>query len=86
MSAIAPKPGLAMPTPRSRSGSPTAQTEKDPDKRKAIYAQVQQQLLADSVSVFLGYPKRALAAAKKVQGLVLSPIGNIVLRDVGVSG
>ena len=63
-----------------------AQTEKDPDKRKAIYAQVQQQLLADSVSVFLGYPKRALAAAKKVQGLVLSPIGNIVLRDVGVTG
>ena len=62
------------------------QTEADPDKRKAIYLQIQQQLLADSVSVYLGYPKRALAAAKNVQGLVLSPIGNIVLRDVSVTG
>jgi len=59
-----------------------AQTEPDQDKRKAAYLKVQQQLLADAVSVYLGYPKRALAAAKKVQGLVLSPIGNIVLRDV----
>jgi peptide/nickel transport system substrate-binding protein len=62
-----------------------AETEKDQNKRAQIYAQVQQQLLKDAVSVFLGYPKRALAADKKVQGLVLSPIGNIVLRDVSVS-
>lgn len=62
-----------------------AEIEPDQNKRKAVYLQVQQQLLADSVSVFLGYPKRALGAAKKVQGLVLSPIGNIVLREVSVS-
>ncbi len=61
------------------------QVEADTAAREAIYAEVQQILLDDSVSVFLGYPSRAIGAAAGVQGLVLSPIGNIVLRDVSLA-
>ena len=46
---------------------------------------MQKLILDDAINVFLGYPDRAIGAAKAVQGLVLSPIGNIVLRDVDVS-
>jgi peptide/nickel transport system substrate-binding protein len=62
-----------------------AQEEPDPGKRAALYVQIQQQILADAVSVFLGYPSRAIGAAKKVQNLVLSPLGSLVLRDVDVA-
>lgn len=62
-----------------------AQEEPDPAKRTALYVQIQQQLLADAVSVFLGYPSRAIGAAKKVQKLVLSPLGSLVLRDVAIA-
>ena len=46
---------------------------------------MQKLILQDAINVFLGYPSRAIGAAAKVQGLVLSPIGNIVLRDVDVA-
>jgi peptide/nickel transport system substrate-binding protein len=61
------------------------QLEADPAKRDTIYKQAQKLLLDDAVNVFLGYPSRAMGAAKKVQGLVLSPVGNIVLRDVDIA-
>jgi peptide/nickel transport system substrate-binding protein len=62
-----------------------AQEEADQDKRAQYYAEMQKLILDDAINIFLGYPDRAIGAAKKVQGLVLSPIGNIVLRDVDVS-
>ena len=62
-----------------------AQEEADQNKRAEYYAEMQQLILQDAINVFLGYPSRAIGAAAKVQGLVLSPIGNIVLRDVDVS-
>lgn len=62
-----------------------AQTEKDPQKRADLYIQAQKLILDDAIKVFFGYPSRALGAAKKVQNLVLSPIGNIVLRDVDIA-
>ena len=61
-----------------------AEEEADPAKRAAYYAEMQQLIVADAINVFLGYPSRAIGATKAVQGLVLSPIGNIVLRDVDV--
>ncbi|MBX3071659.1 MAG: hypothetical protein KF883_14230 [Thermomicrobiales bacterium] len=61
------------------------QIEADPAAREEIYKQVQQILLDDSVSVFLGYPSRAIGTAAGVTGLVLSPIGNIVLREVDIA-
>ncbi|HEY7034332.1 MAG TPA: ABC transporter substrate-binding protein [Thermomicrobiales bacterium] len=62
-----------------------AQEEPDQDKRAALYVQIQQQILADAVSVFLGYPARAVGATKKVQNLVLSPLGSLVLRGVDLA-
>ena len=62
-----------------------AQEEADQNKRAEYYAEMQQLILQDAINVFLGYPSRAIGAVAKVQGLVLSPIGNIVLRDVDVS-
>ncbi|MFL5759411.1 MAG: ABC transporter substrate-binding protein [Thermomicrobiales bacterium] len=62
-----------------------AQTEKDSGQRTEQYQQAQKLILDDAINVFLGYPDRIIGAAKKVQGLVLSPIGNMVLRDVDIS-
>ena len=62
-----------------------AQEEADQNKRAEYYAEMQKLILQDAINVFLGYPSRAIGAVAKVQGLVLSPIGNIVLRDVDVS-
>jgi peptide/nickel transport system substrate-binding protein len=62
-----------------------AQIEKDPEKRTQQYLDAQKLILDDAINVFLGYPDRIIGAAKKVQGLVLSPIGNIVLRDVDIT-
>ena len=62
-----------------------AQEEADPAKRGEYYAEMQKLILDDAINVFLGYPSRAIGAIKSVQGLVLSPIGNIVLRDVDVA-
>ncbi|MEA2583829.1 MAG: peptide/nickel transport system substrate-binding protein [Thermomicrobiales bacterium] len=58
-----------------------AQTEKDPQVRTQLYLEAQKLILTDAINVILGYPDRIMGAAKKVQNLVLSPIGNIVLRD-----
>ncbi len=62
-----------------------AQTETDQAKREDLYKQIQGLLLEDSVSVFLGYPNRAIGTVAGVTGLVLSPIGNIVLRPVDLA-
>jgi peptide/nickel transport system substrate-binding protein len=61
------------------------QLEADPAKRDALYKQAQKLLLDDAVNVFLGYPSRAMGAAKKVQNLQLSPVGLIVLREVDLA-
>jgi peptide/nickel transport system substrate-binding protein len=62
-----------------------AQEEADPAVREEYYAELQQILLDEAVNVFLGYPSRAIGAKASVSGLVLSPIGNIVLRDVDLT-
>lgn len=62
-----------------------AQLEADPTKRAALYLEAQQLILSDAIKVFLGYPSRAIGTAKKVQNLLLSPVGNIVLRDVDLA-
>jgi len=62
-----------------------AQEESDSTKREEYYAELQQILLDEAVNIFLGYPSRAIGAKASVSGLVLSPIGNIVLRDVDLT-
>jgi peptide/nickel transport system substrate-binding protein len=63
-----------------------AQEEADQATRLEYYAEAQQLIVEDAINVILGYPNRAIGAAANVQGLVLSPIGNIVLRDVDITG
>ncbi|CAN5697252.1 ABC transporter substrate-binding protein [soil metagenome] len=59
-----------------------AQIEQDQDARLAQYAEAQQLIVDDAINVILGYPGRVIGTQASVQNLVLSPIGNIVLRDV----
>ncbi|MCA9860390.1 MAG: hypothetical protein KC438_11745, partial [Thermomicrobiales bacterium] len=47
-----------------------AQVESDPATREELYKQIQGILLDDSVSVFLGYPSRAIGTVAGVSGLV----------------
>ena len=61
-----------------------AQEEADQATRLEYYAEAQQLIVQDAINVILGYPNRAIGAAANVQGLVLSPIGNIVLRDIDI--
>jgi peptide/nickel transport system substrate-binding protein len=62
-----------------------AQLEADPAKRAELYTEAQQLILGDAINVILGYPSRAIGTAKSVQNLLLSPLGNIVLRDVDLA-
>jgi peptide/nickel transport system substrate-binding protein len=62
-----------------------AQLESDPAKRAELYLEAQQLILQDAINVILGYPSRAIGTSNKVQNLVLSPVGNIVLRDVDLA-
>ncbi len=61
------------------------QVEADPTKRQEIYRRVQQAILDDAIMVVLGYPGRVIGAAKRVQGLAISPVGLIQLRSVSVA-
>jgi len=62
-----------------------AQTEQDQETRLELYAEAQQLITDDAINVILGYPARAIGTRAAVQNLVLSPIGNIVLRDVDLA-
>jgi len=62
-----------------------AQTETDPDKRQAEYVEAQTLILQDAIKVILGYPSRLIGTSNKIQGLLLSPIGNVTLRDVDLA-
>jgi ABC-type transport system substrate-binding protein len=62
-----------------------AQEESDLEARVALYKEIQQLILDDAISVIFGYPSRAIGTTKGVTNLVLSPIGNIVLREVDVA-
>lgn len=62
-----------------------AQTEQDQETRLELYAEAQQLITDDAINVILGYPARAIGTRASVQNLVLSPIGNIVLRDVDLA-
>jgi peptide/nickel transport system substrate-binding protein len=62
-----------------------AQVEPDDAARLEMYAEAQQLIVEDAINVILGYPARAIGTQATVQNLVLSPIGNIVLREVDIA-
>ncbi len=61
-----------------------AQVERDPQKRREMYIKSQQLILQDGPFVTLGYAPRAMGAKANVQGLLVGPLGDVVIRGVKI--
>jgi len=61
-----------------------AQVERDPQKRRDLYVQAQKLILSDGPFVTLGYPHRAFGAKANIHGLLVGPLGDVVIRGVTV--
>jgi ABC-type transport system substrate-binding protein len=61
-----------------------AQVERSAQKRRDLYVQAQRLILSDGPFVTLGYPHRAFGARAGVQGLVVGPLGDDVMRGVKI--
>ena len=61
-----------------------AQVERDPQKRREMYLKSQQLILQDAPFVTLGYAPRAMGAKANVQGLLVGPLGDVVIRGVKI--
>ena len=83
-SSLQARPGGTASSRTAEDAQSDAQEEADQTTRLEYYAEAQQLIVQDAINVILGYPNRAIGAAANVQGLVLSPIGNIVLRDIDI--
>ncbi len=59
-----------------------AQVERNPDKRKAMYVDAQRRIMSDGPFVTLGYPKTVWGAKAGVTGLMVGPLGDVVIRGV----
>lgn len=76
---------LGYENPRVNELNTAAQVERDEAARLEMYAEAQRLITEDAINVILGYPGRVIGTQATVQNLVLSPIGNIVLRDVDLA-
>ena len=61
-----------------------AQVERNPDKRRDLYLRASRMILADAPFVTLGYPQRAMGAKAGVDGLLVGPLGDVVIRGVKI--
>jgi len=59
-----------------------AQVERDVEKRRAMYNKSQQMILQDAPFVTLGYAQRAMGAKANIRGLLVGPLGDVVIRGV----
>ena len=59
-----------------------AQTERDQQKRVALYKEAQEMVLQDAALVILGYADRVMGAKKEVSNLMISPVGSLPLGNV----
>jgi peptide/nickel transport system substrate-binding protein len=62
-----------------------AETEIDPAKRSATYAQLQQLTSQDAFLAYLYYPPYAYATTDNVHGFFVTPLGNFHLENVYLS-
>lgn len=62
-----------------------AQVTADQDARTQLYLDAQRAIVEDAVWVTLGYPQRGIGARAAVEGLLVSPIGSVVLREVSLT-
>ncbi len=63
-----------------------AQVERNADKRRDLYLKAQRLILEDAPFVTLGYPQRAMGAKANVDGLLVGPLGDVVMRGVKTAG
>ena len=61
-----------------------AQVERNVDKRRQMYLRAQRLILDDGPFVTLGYAQRAMGAKANVNGLLVGPLGDVVIRGVRV--
>jgi ABC-type transport system substrate-binding protein len=61
-----------------------AQVERDAQKRRETYVKAQRLILEDAPFVTLGYAQRAMGAKADVRGLVVGPLGDVVMRGVKI--
>jgi len=59
-----------------------AQVDRDPTKRRQMYLQSQRLVLEDAPFVTLGYPDIAMGARANIDGLLVSPLSDVVMREV----
>jgi peptide/nickel transport system substrate-binding protein len=62
-----------------------AQVERDPIKRRDFYIRAQKIILNDAPFVTLGYTRRAFGTKANVEGLLIGPLGDVVIRGVKIS-
>jgi peptide/nickel transport system substrate-binding protein len=68
--------------PKAIAASHEAQREPDPDKRTALYAEVQKIAAEDAFMAFLYYSPFRYAYSSKLHGFKVYPLGNYHLEDV----
>ena len=61
-----------------------AQVQRDPAKRRQMYVQAQRLILDDAPFLTLGYPNLAMGTRAGISGLHLSPLSQVVMRDVKI--
>lgn len=61
-----------------------AQVERNVDKRREMYLRAQRMILDDGPFVTLGYAQRAMGAKANVTGLLVGPLGDVVIRGVKI--
>jgi peptide/nickel transport system substrate-binding protein len=62
-----------------------AQVQRDPGKRRQMYVQAQRLILEDAPFLTLGYPALAMGTKAAVRGLLLSPLSQVVMRNVRIA-
>ncbi len=60
----------------------SAQVERNSDKRREMYVSAQRLIMSDAPFVTLGYPETAWGTKANVSGLLIGPLGDLVLRGV----
>ena len=61
-----------------------AQVERNVDKRRQMYSSAQRMILDDGPFVTLGYAQRAMGAKANISGLLVGPLGDVVIRGVKI--
>jgi peptide/nickel transport system substrate-binding protein len=62
-----------------------AQVERNPSKRREMYIRAQRIILDDAPFVTIGYTQRAFGMKAGIEGILIGPLGDVVIRGVKMS-